>query len=233
MKVGRLGSSGTFTVGLLRALYAHKREHTNAHALAEAACKIEIDLLKQPVGKQDQYIAAFGGLSCFEFHRDDTVTVSPLKISNDTLHRLEERLLLFFTGYSRSAASILNDQKSRSEQHDDAMASSLAQAARLGYAIKTALETNDPDRFGDLMHEHWEYKRVRSAGMSNPDIDAWYECGRQNGARGGKLVGAGAGGFLLFYADDPVRLREAMTTIGLNEVRFAFDHDGSTVLSRG
>jgi D-glycero-alpha-D-manno-heptose-7-phosphate kinase len=228
-----LGSSGTFTVGLLRALYAYKREHTTAYALAETACKIEIELLKQPVGKQDQYIAAFGGLSCFEFHRDDTVTVSPLKISNDTLHRLEERLLLFFTGYSRSAGSILSDQKERSERQDDAMAASLAHAARLGREIKEVLEANDCDRFGDLMHEHWEYKRVRSTGMTNSDIDSWYECGLKNGARGGKLVGAGAGGFLLFYADDPVRLREAMTNIGLSEVRFSFDHDGSTVLSRG
>jgi D-glycero-alpha-D-manno-heptose-7-phosphate kinase len=228
-----LGSSGTFTVGLLRALYAYKREHTTAYALAETACKIEIELLKQPVGKQDQYIAAFGGLSCFDFHRDDTVTVSPLKISNDTLHRLEERLLLFFTGYSRSAGSILSDQKERSERQDDAMAASLAHAARLGREIKEVLESNDCDRFGDLMHEHWEYKRVRSMGMTNSDIDSWYECGLKNGARGGKLVGAGAGGFLLFYADDPVRLREAMTDIGLSEVRFSFDHDGSTVLSRG
>jgi D-glycero-alpha-D-manno-heptose-7-phosphate kinase len=228
-----LGSSGTFTVGLLRALYAYKREHTTAYALAETACKIEIELLKQPVGKQDQYIAAFGGLSCFEFHRDETVTVSPLKISNDTLHRLEERLLLFFTGYSRSAGSILSDQKERSERQDDAMAASLAHAARLGREIKEVLESNDCDRFGDLMHEHWEYKRVRSTGMTNSDIDSWYECGLKNGARGGKLVGAGAGGFLLFYADDPVRLREAMAGIGLSEVRFSFDHDGSTVLSRG
>jgi D-glycero-alpha-D-manno-heptose-7-phosphate kinase len=228
-----LGSSGTFTVGLLRALYAYKREHTTAYALAETACKIEIELLKQPVGKQDQYIAAFGGLSCFEFHRDETVTVSPLKISNDTLHRLEERLLLFFTGYSRSAGSILSDQKERSERQDDAMAASLAHAARLGREIKEVLESNDCDRFGDLMHEHWEYKRVRSTGMTNSDIDSWYECGLKNGARGGKLVGAGAGGFLLFYADDPVRLREAMADIGLSEVRFSFDHDGSTVLSRG
>jgi D-glycero-alpha-D-manno-heptose-7-phosphate kinase len=227
-----LGSSGTFTVGLLRALYAYKREHTTAYALAETACKIEIELLKQPVGKQDQYIAAFGGLSCFEFHRDDTVSVSPLAISNETLHRLEERLLLFFTGYSRSAGSILSDQKERSERQDDAMAASLAHAARLGREIKEVLESDDCDRFGDLMHEHWEYKRVRSTGMTNSDIDSWYECGLKNGARGGKLVGAGAGGFLLFYADDPVRLRKAMTGIGLSEVRFSFDHDGSTVLSR-
>jgi D-glycero-alpha-D-manno-heptose-7-phosphate kinase len=228
-----LGSSGTFTVGLLRALYAYKREHTTASVLAETACKIEIDLLQQPVGKQDQYIAAFGGLSCFEFHRDDTVTVTPLAITNDTLHRLEERLLLFFTGYSRTAASILSDQKSRSEGHDAAMAASLANTARLGHEIKVALESNDCDQFGDLMHEHWEYKRMRSNGMTNTNIDSWYEHGRKNGARGGKLVGAGAGGFLLFYADDPVRLREAMTSIGLDEVRFTFDHDGSTVLSRG
>jgi D-glycero-alpha-D-manno-heptose-7-phosphate kinase len=227
-----LGSSGTFTVGLLRALYAFKREHITASALAEEACHIEIDLLGQPVGKQDQYIAAFGGLTCFEFHADDRVTVSPLAISNQTLHDLEEHLLLFFTGYARAASAMLDDQKRRSEAGDASMLESLEFTDQLGRRIKTSLEGGDTAGFAALMHEHWEYKRSRTAGMSNDEIDHWYTVGLDHGALGGKLVGAGAGGFLLFYADDPARLRKAMAAEGLSEVRFFFDHDGSTVLVR-
>lgn len=227
-----LGSSGTFTVGLLRALYAFKREHITAGSLAEEACRIEIDVLGQPVGKQDQYIAAFGGLTCFEFQPDDRVTVTPLAISTATLHDLEEHLLLFFTGYARSAADILSDQNTRSERGDTTMLESLRFTEELGRRIKAALECGDTGSFADLMQEHWEYKRARSTGMSNESIDRWYDLGRANGARGGKLVGAGAGGFLLFYADDPAQLRRAMTAEGLREVRFFFDHDGSTVVVR-
>jgi D-glycero-alpha-D-manno-heptose-7-phosphate kinase len=227
-----LGSSGTFTVGLLRALHAFKREHVTAAELAETACHIEIERLGQPVGKQDQYIAAFGGVTCFEFHPDDTVTVSPLGLPETTMHDLQEHLLLFFTGYSRAASEILGDQKRRSEEGDRAMLESLAFTEELGRRIKHSLEEGDLWQFADLMHEHWEYKRARSSGMSNDQIDHWYAVGRKNGARGGKLVGAGAGGFLLFYAEDPDALRRAMVDEGLEEVRFSFDHDGSTVLIR-
>lgn len=228
-----LGSSGTFTVGLLRALHAYNRHHVAAGTLAEQACHIEIDVLGNAVGKQDQYIAAFGGLTCFQFNADESVEVSPLAVSSSTMHALEEHLLLFFTGYSRSASDILHDQKKRSEAEDDSMLESLRHADALGRRIKTALENDDLDLFADLMHEHWEYKRVRSAGMSNERIDQWYEVGRRAGARGGKLVGAGAGGFLMFYTSDPARLRTAMAEQGLPEVRFTFDHDGSSVLLRG
>lgn len=227
-----LGSSGSFTVGLLRALYAFKREHVTAGNLAEEACRIEIDVLGQPVGKQDQYIAAFGGLTCFEFHPDNRVTVSPLGISTATLHDLEEHLLLFFTGYARAAADILSDQNTRSQGGDASMLESLRFTEALGRRIKVALESGDTGGFADLMDQHWEYKRARSAGMSNDNIDRWYRLGLANGARGGKLVGAGAGGFLLFYADDPAQLRRAMVDEGLREVRFFFDHDGSTVVVR-
>jgi D-glycero-alpha-D-manno-heptose-7-phosphate kinase len=227
-----LGSSGTFTVGLLRALYAFKREHITAGNLAEQACHIEIDVLGNHVGKQDQYIAAFGGLTCFDFHTDDRVTVTPLRISSHTLHDLEEHLLLFFTGYSRSASSILSDQATRSAAGDSDMWAALDYTQDLGVKIKNALEMGATGDFADLLHEHWTYKRRRSSGMSNDNIDHWYELGRKEGARGGKLVGAGAGGFLLFYAEDPQRLRAAMATQGLNEVRFFFDHDGSTVVVR-
>ena len=228
-----LGSSGTFTVGLLRAIHAHKREHATPSILAEQACGIEIDLLQRSVGKQDQYIAAFGGLTCFYFDPGGEVRIAPLRISTETLHDLEEHLLMFFTGYSRDAESMLEDQKTRSEQGDAAMIESLHLVKSLGEASKEALESGDTRQFGALMHEHWMHKRERSAGMSNELIDKWYEVGMASGALGGKLVGAGAGGFLLFYAADPALLRKAMAAEGLAEVRFQFDLDGSVVLARG
>ncbi len=227
-----LGSSGTFTVGLLRAIYALQREHVTANALAEEACHVEIDLMGQSVGKQDQYIAAFGGLTCFEFAPDDKVHVEPLAITTDTLHDLEEHLLMFFTGYAREATSVLEDQKRRSETGDEAMLENLSFVKRLGHSIKDALEGGDSHGFASLMHEHWLHKRGRSGGMSNEDIDRWYDAGMSHGALGGKLVGAGAGGFLLFYAEDPTSLRKAMTAEGLSETRFSFDLDGSCVIVR-
>jgi D-glycero-alpha-D-manno-heptose-7-phosphate kinase len=227
-----LGSSGAFTVGLLRALHAYKRQHVTAAALAEEACHIEIDVLGEPVGKQDQYIAAFGGLTCFAIGVDGRVHVSPLAVSTDTLRDLEERLLLFFTGYSRRAGEVLSDQDRRSSQGDEAMLGRLAETEAIGRRIGTALEHGDTSEYGALMHEHWLAKRDRSPQMSNPEIDRWYQVGVDNGAVGGKLVGAGSGGFLMFYAKDPDQLREAMTGAGLAEVRFRFDHDGSTVTVR-
>lgn len=228
-----LGSSGTFTVGLLRALYALKREHVTAQRLAEEACHIEIDLLGEPVGKQDQFIAAFGGLTVFDFERDGRVNVNPLAIDGSVMHELEERLLLFFTGNSRAASSILSDQKAKSEAGDASMIRNLDRTKELGFEIKAALESRKVDRFGELMHEHWAMKRTRSQGMSNEQIDNWYDLARANGAVGGKLVGAGAGGFLMLLADDPARLRRALIADGLSEVRFTFDLDGATVLTRG
>jgi D-glycero-alpha-D-manno-heptose-7-phosphate kinase len=227
-----LGSSGAFTVGLLRALHAYKREHVTAGALAEEACHIEIDILNEPVGKQDQYIAAYGGLSCFEIDVDGRVRVSPLPISNDTLHDLEEHLLLFFTGYSRRAGEVLVEQNKRSNRGDQRMLARLAETEAIGRQIGAALEVGDTAEYGALMHEHWLAKRDRSAHVSNSDIDRWYQLGIDNGAVGGKLVGAGGGGFLMFYAKDAGRLREAMTGEGLAEVRFYFDHDGSTITAR-
>ena len=227
-----LGSSGAFTVGLLRAVYAHKRTHVTAYALAEEAAHIEIDVLGEPIGKQDQYIAAFGGLTCFEFHPDDQVTVTPLLISQGTLQELEEHLLLFFTGYARPASAILDDQRTRSDSGDGEMMSNLEHTKDLGLRIRQALEAGKPTVFGRLMHEHWESKRKRSKGMSSGEIDAWYEKGLASGAIGGKLVGAGTGGFLMFYAENPSSVREAMASEGLPETRFSFDLDGTMVLVR-
>jgi D-glycero-alpha-D-manno-heptose-7-phosphate kinase len=227
-----LGSSGAFTVGLLRAVYAFQREHVTPGGLAEEAARIEIDVLGEPVGKQDQYIAAFGGLTCFEIDRDGRMAVSPLGVSNDTLHTLEERLLLFFTGYSRAAGEILADQHRRSLDDDSEMLENLDRTKELGLEIKEALEGDEPQRFGELMDRHWRAKRLRSRAISNEEIDRLYDVGVANGAVGGKLVGAGRGGFLMFYASDPPKLRSAMAAEGLSETRFAFDFDGSTVIVR-
>ncbi|MBM4077372.1 MAG: galactokinase, partial [Planctomycetes bacterium] len=150
-----LGSSGTFTVGTLRALYALKREHITTQALAEEACHIEIDLLGNSVGKQDQYIAAFGGLSVFRFNEDDSVDVTPLRMSGEVLHELEERLLLFFTGFSRSASSILDDQDKKTKSNDREMVANLDAIKAMGHEIQSMLERGDIDGFGRMMNEHW------------------------------------------------------------------------------
>jgi len=225
-----LGSSGSFTTALLRALYAHRMRLILPHELAELACHIEIDRLKEPIGKQDQYIAAFGGITCFQFHKNDRVTAEPLQVSMDTLFDLEDNLLLFFTGFARAAGSLLKDQQARTEQHDADMLNNLHYVKELGNRSQRALLDGRPAVFGELMHEHWENKRKRSKGMSNERIDEWYELGRKNGAIGGKVVGAGGGGFLMFYAADRNKLRHAMAKAGLEEVRFRFDFEGTKVL---
>jgi D-glycero-alpha-D-manno-heptose-7-phosphate kinase len=227
-----LGSSGSFTVGLLKAAHALERDHVSAAELGREACEIEIDRLGRSVGKQDQYIAAFGGITCFTFEPDGCVDVSPLRLTTDTQYELQEHLLMFFTGYSRDADQVLIEQKVRSMSGDSAMIDNLHYVKELGLRSITALEKGNTEEFADLMHEHWEHKKHRSSSMSNPRIDQWYETGRANGARGGKLVGAGGGGFLLFYADDPGALRSAMRDEGLSELRFAFDPDGSTIIVR-
>jgi D-glycero-alpha-D-manno-heptose-7-phosphate kinase len=227
-----LGSSGSFTVGLLRALYAFNREHVTPGDLAEEAAHLEMDMLGLSVGKQDHYIASFGGITCFEFEPDGNVHVSPLSISTKTLHDLEEHLLMFFTGYSREADSILQDQRTRSEGGDEAMLKNLEEVERLGRRIREVLEAGETLEFAALMHEHWLRKRERSTSMSNDAINRWYDAGIANGALGGKLIGAGGGGFLLFYAADQKALRDAMAAEGLPEVRFGFDFDGSTVIVR-
>ena len=225
-----LGSSGSFTTALLKALYSHRRQLVHPRELAELACHIEIDRLGEPIGKQDQYIAAYGGLTCLTFHKDDSVTATPLKVSMDTLFDLEDNILLFFTGYSRSASAILEDQNTRTKSSDDEMLKNLHFVKELGYRSKDALEAGEAIKFGELMHEHWEHKKRRSGGMSNPKIDEWYELGIKNGAVGGKLVGAGGGGFLMFYAADRNKLRHAMSRAGLEEVRFGFDFEGTKVV---
>jgi len=225
-----LGSSGSFTTALLRALYASERRLIGSRELAEVASDIEIHRLGEPTGKQDQYAAAFGGLTAFSFHPDERVDARPLKMPAGTLFDLEDDLLLFFTGFSRKAGSILQDQKTRTEASDKVMLEQLHQVKELGIRSLKVLESGRTMDFGALMHEHWEHKRRRSAGMTNPQIDEWYDLGRRSGAVGGKLVGAGGGGFLMFYAENNRRLREAMSKAGLEEVRFRFSFEGTKVL---
>jgi D-glycero-alpha-D-manno-heptose-7-phosphate kinase len=225
-----LGSSGSFTTALLKALCAHRKRLLHPGELAELACDIEIKRLGEPVGKQDQYAAAFGGVTSFAFTPDGRVEAEPLACTVQTLHDLEDNLLLFFTGFARSAGSILGDQKKRTESHDAAMIQNLHEVKALGVRSRDALVAGDTAAFAALMDEQWQQKRRRSGGMSNAHIDAWYELGKRNGALGGKLVGAGGGGFLRFYAEDHRRLRHAMSGAGLEEVRFRFDYEGTKVL---
>jgi len=225
-----LGSSGSFTTAILKALHAYRKNIVHPQALAEQACQIEIDLLKEPVGKQDQYIAAYGGLTCFQFLPNGHVEAAPLKIEPETLYNLEDNLLLFFTGYSRSASSILKEQDDKSKQSNKDMIDNLHFVKELGYQSLEALEVGDLQKFGELMNVHWEHKKKRSGGMSNGEIDGWYALARDNGAVGGKLIGAGGGGFLMFYAADKTRLRRALTQAGLREVRFRFDFEGTKVV---
>jgi D-glycero-alpha-D-manno-heptose-7-phosphate kinase len=226
-----LGSSGSFTTALLRGLHVLKKSFMSPADLAEQACHIEMDLLGEPIGKQDQYIAAFGGVTCFTFNRDGRVDVQPLALPLETMHTLEDNLSLFFTGYTRSASEILKDQDRRSRENDRSMIDNLHFVKQLGCASKAALEAGDLRRFAALMHEHWEHKKARSKGMSNARIDELYDHARASGALGGKVIGAGGGGFLMFYSEDKTRLRHAMTEAGLREIRFRFDFAGNHVVA--
>lgn len=227
-----LGSSGSFTTALIKALHVHLRTLIHPRELAEQACTIEIDRLGEPVGKQDQYIAAFGGLTCFTFRRDDTVLAEPLAISNEFRYNLEDHLGLFFTGYTRSAGSILGEQHKKSLSKDAGMTDNLHFVKELGYSSRAALECGDIAEFGRLMDVHWLWKKQRSAAMSNPEIDAWYEVAKRNGATGCKLIGAGGGGFLLVCAEDMRRVRHALTEAGTREVRFRWDYEGTKVIGQ-
>ena len=225
-----LGSSGSFTTALLKALHALHKNLVHPSELAEQACCIEIEKLREPIGKQDQYIAAFGGITCFHFLPNGQVQASPLKISEETYLDLEDNLLLFFTGYSRSASKILQEQHDKSVQSDKQMLENLHFVKELGRQSQRALEGNNSREFAQLMDVHWQRKKQRSANISNQCINEFYDCAMANGALGGKLIGAGGGGFLMFYAEDKTRLRHAMREKGLMEVRFRFEPEGTKIL---
>lgn len=225
-----LGSSGSFTTALLKALHAYRKNLVHPSELAEQACDIELHRLHEPIGKQDQYIAAYGGITCFKFLPGGKVEAWPLKISEETLYNLEDNLLLFFTGYSRSASKILKEQDDKSKNADRSMIENLHFVKDLGLKSQAALEQGDLREFARLMDVHWQRKKERSGGMSNPKINEWYDLAISHGALGGKLIGAGGGGFLMFYTEDKARLRHAMRDAGLKEIRFKFDFEGTKIL---
>jgi D-glycero-alpha-D-manno-heptose-7-phosphate kinase len=225
-----LGSSGSFTTALLKALSIHNNESISTHSLAEMACEIEINILQEPIGKQDQYISAYGGINAFTFKQDKTVTTEPLQIAKSTVRDLEDNLLLFYTGQNRSAGEILKDQDQKSQIDDKDMISNLHVIKNIGKQSRDSLINGDLTEFAELMNTHWENKRLRSNSITNSKIDKAYVLAIANGAIGGKLVGAGGGGFLMFYARDAEKLRGKMKDLQMPEVQFKFDFEGTSAV---
>jgi D-glycero-alpha-D-manno-heptose-7-phosphate kinase len=223
-----MGSSGAYTVCLIKSLALASHRSITPGQLAEGACEIELDVLNEPVGKQDQYVSAHGGICAYTFHPDGRVDVEPLDLSDQTLRRLRNNMLLFFTGEARSASEILNDQNARTEADDSEMVENLHRTKAMGHTSRTLLETGDLEAYAELMHEHWENKRRRSPNMANQRIDDLYTLARRSGCLGGKLVGAGGGGFLLVYAQRPEDTRQAMAAAGAAELPFDFEFQGAT-----
>ncbi len=226
-----LGSSSTFTVALLNALHAYKREYLSTGDLAEAACSLEIDRLKEPIGKQDQYIAAYGGVTAFTFNKDGTVVAERVNVAPETLDELESNLLIFFSGVERRASSVLKEQAKTITANADDAVNRMHRIKEMGYETKRYLERGEVDKFGDLLHEHWMNKRQLASNMSDSNLDEHYEAARKAGAIGGKIMGAGGGGFFMFYTrpGDKRRVYEAMKARGLRQLRFRFDHDGARI----
>jgi D-glycero-alpha-D-manno-heptose-7-phosphate kinase len=223
-----LGSSGAFTVGVLKALRAYRHELVHNDELAKQACHVEIDLLGEPVGKQDQYIAAVGGLTAFSFHADERVEIAPLVLRRSTRHQLDDNLLLFFTGVHRSASEVLAEQQAASAA--GSLRDNLDRVRQIGYDTRDALEGGDLAGFGQLLTDQWRLKYERAPGGVHAEVDGWINAGIDAGAFGGKLVGAGGGGFLLFYAEDKAGLRRVMDERGLEEVRFSIDYEGAATM---
>jgi D-glycero-alpha-D-manno-heptose-7-phosphate kinase len=226
-----LGSSSCYLVGLLRALHALTDSSVGPQELAEEACHIELEILKKPIGKQDQYMAAFGGLTTLDIARDGSVKVSRLRVSWEILEALENNILLFYTGEMRDATAILSQQDTASKRKDAKVVGSLLEILEIGREVADCIQRGNLHRFGELMDEHWQSKKHLAQGVSNPRIDAWYELAKRNGAIGGKISGAGGGGFLMLYCEqDKAHLREAMRGAGLRELNFRFEFDGSKVV---
>jgi len=226
-----VGGSSSYAVGALNALHSYNRDSVSRQALAEEACHIEIDVLKEPIGKQDQYVAAFGGINCYEIEKEGTVHVSVLGLSSHTVAELEGNLLLFYTGIKRNASKILGQIKCNEERGIGRVIDSMHKIKKIGYDVRDALKSGDLHRFGELMDLHWQTKKNLSDEVSNDRIDQIYEVAKQNGAVGGKIMGAGGGGFFVFYSgNQKEKLRNAMSRHGLREVRFRFDFEGSKIV---
>ena len=227
-----LGSSSTYLIALLTALHELKREKVPTQVVAEQACHVEMDLAGHPAGKQDHYLAAFGGITCLDIETDGQVHVSPLNISITAVDEFRNNVLLFYTGILRQSADVLEAQQKDTQRGDATVVNSLHRTKELGYRVKEALEQGDLERFGLLLHEHWENKKRRSDKISNPQIDRWYDIARENGAIGGKIMGAGGGGFFAFYCSNnhKAQLRKVLATEGLREMPYDFDFEGAKVL---
>ena len=226
-----LGSSGSFSVGLLNSLYTFADIDITRRKLAEAACHIEMDLLNQPIGKQDQYAAAFGGFSCISIDKEGKVHITPLKISHESIRDLEHNLSFFYTGVLRSASKVINDQKKSTDIRDTL--ESLTRIKKIGYKIKDCLENDNLDEFGRLMDDHWNEKRKTSKKISNNLFDKYYDMARKFGVLGGKIIGAGGGGFFMFYTnsrENRKRLRKEFIKHGLVEVQMPFEPEGTKVV---
>ena len=224
-----LGSSSSFTTALIAGLYANDGRHILPEKLARKACEIEIEKVGSPIGKQGQYIASHGGILEMNFSKDG-VESHQLFLMPETVQDLQENVLLFFTGFSRNANDILKEQDLKTKENNSQMVDNLMKVKELGFLIKGSLLRGKTEDFGYYMNEHWNIKKQRSGNMSNQKVDEWYDLAMKNGAIGGKLVGAGGGGFLMFYAEDSLKLRKAMTSIGLEEMRFDFSFSGTSVL---
>ena len=228
-----LGSSSSFTVALLNALHAYRREYVDTKTLAEEACKVEIDILKEPIGKQDQYIAAFGGITAFTFDKDGSVHVERVRMKDEAADELESNLTIFYSGVERRASTVLSEQAKTITANKDDAVQRMHRIKEIGYETKKLLEQGRIDDFGALLHEHWENKRKLASNMTDPALDEHYEAARKAGAIGGKLMGAGGGGFFMFYTRpaDKRAVHEALSQRGLRPLRFRFDHDGARIVA--
>lgn len=223
-----LGSSSTFTVGLLNVLSAYQGQHISAEDLARGSCEIEIERCLQPIGKQDQYAAAYGGLNLVEFHPDDRVSVSPVVMRRDLRSLLEQRIIVFYTGITRSASAILANQSAETGS-DTTKQATLKRMVELTYMLRDELSNGNIDSFGRILDENWALKKSLTAGISSSEIDDWYDRAMGAGALGGKLLGAGQGGFMIFYAPCE-RHEDIANAVGLRRVRFGFEPLGSRIL---
>jgi D-glycero-alpha-D-manno-heptose-7-phosphate kinase len=228
-----LGSSSSFTVALLNGLHAFKREFVPAVQLAREACELEIDVLKEPIGKQDQYIAAFGGVSALTFHPDGSVDVERLPLRDEVIDDLESNLIIYYSGVERSASAVLKEQQKTITENKDAAVQRMHRIKALGHETKRILLAGEIDTYGEMLHEHWTNKRKMASNMADSTIDEHYESARKAGAIGGKLMGAGGGGFFMFYvrASDRRRVHDAMAARGLRPMRFRFDFDGARIMA--
>ena len=229
-----LGTSGSFTIALLNALHTYKKDFISQKQLAEEACYIEMEVLGEPIGKQDQYISSFGGITYFEFDKSGKVKVEPVKMTEEARDELHNNIILFYTGITRSASNILKEQDSKSKNDENSTIETLHKIKEIGLETKKAFEKGDIDKFGGFLNEHWNIKKKLSGKISNPFIDECYNHAINNGALGGKIMGAGGGGFFMFYHNgnnnDKTQFIKAMNTKGLKKMRFNFDFEGTKIV---